>query len=80
MWPKPHETADLVKFTEESLIEKFIFCVVKLGFVDWFFHNLVIVMKYKCKILNKNSGKALLFSRIRYFVGKIENFDELQLP
>ena len=53
---------------------------MKLSFIDSFFHNLVILKKYKCKILYKNSDKALLFSRIRYFAGKIENFDELQLP
>ena len=28
MSPNPQETADLVKFTEESLMEDFIFCAV----------------------------------------------------
>ena len=28
MWPNPQETADLVTFTEETLMEKFIFCAV----------------------------------------------------
>ena len=29
MWPNPQFPADLITFTEESLIEIFIFCVVK---------------------------------------------------
>ena len=28
MWPNPQEIADLVTFTEKSLIENFIFCAV----------------------------------------------------
>ena len=28
MWPNPQETADLVTFTEEILVESFIFCPV----------------------------------------------------
>ena len=31
MLPNPQETADLVIFTEETLIEDFIFCAVVLG-------------------------------------------------
>ena len=29
MWPNPQETADLVIFAEESLLENFIFCAVR---------------------------------------------------
>ena len=29
MWPNPQETPDLATFTEESLMENFIFCAVK---------------------------------------------------
>ena len=28
MWPNPHETVDLAAFTEEILMENFIFCTV----------------------------------------------------
>ena len=30
MWPNPQETADLVTFTEESLMENFTFCAAWL--------------------------------------------------
>ena len=30
MWPDPQETVNLVRFTEKSLIENFIFCALKL--------------------------------------------------
>ena len=31
MWPNPQETADLVTYTEEIRMEKFIFCAVMIG-------------------------------------------------
>ena len=34
MGPNPQETADLVTFTVEILNENFIFCAVKLLYVD----------------------------------------------
>ena len=35
MWPNLQETADLVTFTEETLIEIFIFCEVKASIRKW---------------------------------------------
>ena len=33
MWPNPQETANLVTFTEEKILnEKFIYCAVSIGF------------------------------------------------
>ena len=32
MWPNPQEPADLVTFTEETLMENFIFCAVLQSF------------------------------------------------
>ena len=32
MWPYPQEAADLVTFTEESLMENFIFCAMIFQF------------------------------------------------
>ena len=34
MWPNPQETTDLVTFTEESLMENFIFCAVSYIILD----------------------------------------------
>ena len=31
MWPNPQEIADLATFTEEILMENFIFCAVKVN-------------------------------------------------
>ena len=35
MWPNPQFPADLVIFTEKSLIENFIFCVVPYERAEW---------------------------------------------
>ena len=34
MWPNPQETADLATFTEEILMENFIFCTVNITNAD----------------------------------------------
>ena len=51
----------------------------KLAFIEWSFHNLVIVIKL-CKIRYLNLDKVLLFRRNQLFVWKSKNFGELQLP
>ena len=43
---------------------------IKLFFMDWFYYNLVILIKY-CKVPYKNVGKALLFLRNQVFCLKI---------
>ena len=45
---------------------------IKLGFMDWFYYNLVIIIIIikKYKISYKNSDKALLFSRNQVFCPK----------
>ena len=48
----------------------------KLAFMEWFFYNLLILIKV-CKIRYLNVDK---FGETGLFVWKIENFDELQLP
>ena len=52
---------------------------LKLAFKEWFFYNLVILIKL-CKNQYLNLDRALLFQETKLFVWKIENFDELQLP
>ena len=52
---------------------------LKLAFTEWFFYNLVILIKL-CKIRYVNLTKLLYFRETRLVVWKIENFDELQLP
>ena len=52
---------------------------LKLAFMEWFFYNLVILIKLY-KIWYLNLGKALLFPRNQAICLTIENFDELQLP
>ena len=34
MWPNSQETADLVTFTEETLMENFIFCAVLVDVLE----------------------------------------------
>ena len=50
---------------------------IKLGFMDWFFLNLVILIK-QCKIPYKNVGKALLFLRNQVFY--LKNWKLWQAP
>ena len=45
MWPNPHFPADLVTFTEETLMENLIFCSVTVIFVR-IFHKTVTCQKF----------------------------------
>ena len=49
----------LTKYDEFKVVRE---VNTELGFMDWFFYNLIIPIKY-CKIPYKNFGKALYFSR-----------------
>ena len=50
MWPNPHETADLVTFTEQILDGKLHFCAV----------NWDSISKKKFKLPNRNDGSQHL--------------------
>ena len=69
MWPNPHETADLVTFTEETLMENFIFCAV-IGYDN----DIITLLAHSTSLLVISSALGELTMPL--LVGQVSDIQE----